>query len=240
MIPDVDDDGSGTIEYEEFLNMMTHKILNRDPKDEILKASWLFDNDWTGKISFRNLNRVAKELVGRMTDEELQEMIDEADRDGDGEVNEEEFLRIMKTTDEELQETDEADRDGNGEANEEEFMQIMKKTNALRAPSPSGTPRPTAMIKVSSRPERGCNPPNLVDGHSGVDPPPHASEPQFTGCGVSFGEVPCALSTEPCRPRIAFTGDGSVLPTLPCPEQDGDRLQQAGLEKKQRRVQGAR
>ena len=29
---------------------------------------------------------------------ELQEMIDEADRDGDGEVNEEEFLRIMKKT----------------------------------------------------------------------------------------------------------------------------------------------
>ena len=33
-----------------------------------------------------------------LTDEELQEMIDEADRDGDGEVNEEEFLRIMKKT----------------------------------------------------------------------------------------------------------------------------------------------
>jgi len=28
----------------------------------------------------------------------IQEMIDEADRDGDGEVNEEEFLRIMKKT----------------------------------------------------------------------------------------------------------------------------------------------
>jgi len=28
----------------------------------------------------------------------MQEMIDEADRDGDGEVNEEEFLRIMKKT----------------------------------------------------------------------------------------------------------------------------------------------
>ena len=28
----------------------------------------------------------------------LQEMIDEADRDGDGEVNEEEFFRIMKKT----------------------------------------------------------------------------------------------------------------------------------------------
>lgn len=33
---DVDDDGSGTIGYEEFLKMMTHKILNRDPKD----ATW--------------------------------------------------------------------------------------------------------------------------------------------------------------------------------------------------------
>ena len=31
-------------------------------------------------------------------DEELQEMIDEADRDGDGEINEDEFLRIMKKT----------------------------------------------------------------------------------------------------------------------------------------------
>ena len=39
-----------------------------------------------------------QELGERMTDEELQEMIDEADRDGDGEVNEEEFLRIMKKT----------------------------------------------------------------------------------------------------------------------------------------------
>merc|ERR1711871_332161 len=96
MISDVDDDGSGTIEDEEFLKMMPPKILNRDPKDEILKAFRLFDDDETGKISFKNLKRVAKELGERMTDEELQEMIDEADRDGDGEVNEEEFFRIMK------------------------------------------------------------------------------------------------------------------------------------------------
>ena len=41
---------------------------------------------------------MAKELGENMTDEELQEMIDEADRDGDGEVNEEEFFRIMKKT----------------------------------------------------------------------------------------------------------------------------------------------
>ena len=70
----------------------------RDSREEILKAFRLFDDDETGKISFKNLKRVAKELGENMTDEELQEMIDEADRDGDGEINEEEFLRIMKKT----------------------------------------------------------------------------------------------------------------------------------------------
>ena len=51
-----------------------------------------------GKISFKNLKRVAKELGEKLTDEELQEMIDEADRDNDGEINQDEFLRIMKKT----------------------------------------------------------------------------------------------------------------------------------------------
>ena len=98
MISDVDDDGSGSIEYEEFLKMMTHKILNRDPKDEFLKAFKLFDDDETGGISFKNLKRVAKELGERLSDEEIQEMLDEADKDGDGVINEEEWLRIMKKT----------------------------------------------------------------------------------------------------------------------------------------------
>merc|ERR1711964_874667 len=98
MIADVDTDGSGTIDFNEFLGMMTAKMSERDPMEEIIKAFRLFDDDETGKISFKNLKRVAKELGENMTDEELQEMIDEADRDGDGEINEEEFLRIMKKT----------------------------------------------------------------------------------------------------------------------------------------------
>jgi hypothetical protein len=71
----------------------THPTPLPDPPGVCLLA-----DDQTGKISFRNLKRVAKELGENMTDEELQEMIDEADRDGDSEINEEEFLRIMKKT----------------------------------------------------------------------------------------------------------------------------------------------
>ena len=47
---------------------------------------------------FQNLKAIAKQLGESLTDEELQEMIDEADMDGDGEVNESEFLRMMKKT----------------------------------------------------------------------------------------------------------------------------------------------
>ena len=60
------------------------------------KVFALFDDDASGHITFRNLKRVASELGENLTDEELQEMIDEADRDGDGMINEDEFFRVMK------------------------------------------------------------------------------------------------------------------------------------------------
>ncbi|KAJ3220856.1 hypothetical protein HK099_003947 [Clydaea vesicula] len=97
MISDIDK-GTGTMDFNEFLELMSLKMSERDSKEEIFKAFKLFDDDETGKISFKNLKRVAKELGENLTDEELQEMIDEADRDGDGEINPDEFLRIMKKT----------------------------------------------------------------------------------------------------------------------------------------------
>jgi centrin-1 len=98
MISEVDKDGSGTIEYPEFEEMMAVKIAERDPREEIIKAFKLFDEEGTGKISFKNLKRVARDLGETLSDEEIQEMIDEADRDGDGEVSLEEFIRVMKKT----------------------------------------------------------------------------------------------------------------------------------------------
>lgn len=98
MVSEVNKKGTGRISFDDFLAVVTQKMAEKDTKEEILRAFRLFDDDETGKISFRNLKRVANELGENLNDEELQEMINEADRDGDGEVNEEEFLRIMQKT----------------------------------------------------------------------------------------------------------------------------------------------
>jgi centrin-1 len=91
-----DDDETGAVPFL-FHRIASSSHLLNFPNDFNITITYS-SSDCAGKISFKNLKRVAKELGENMTDEELQEMIDEADRDGDGEVSEEEFIRIMKKT----------------------------------------------------------------------------------------------------------------------------------------------
>ncbi|OQR72310.1 caltractin-like [Tropilaelaps mercedesae] len=81
-------------EFEEIIKIR----LREDPIDETLKAFKLFDERNTGMISLEDLQRVAEELGANISEEELRQMIEEADSDGDGLVSEMEFLRIMKRT----------------------------------------------------------------------------------------------------------------------------------------------
>ena len=96
MLQDIDKETTAVIPFDDFLEMATPKMHNRDTREEIMKVFALFDDDNTGAISFRNLKRVANELGESLTDAELQEMIDEADRDGDGLINQDEFFKVMK------------------------------------------------------------------------------------------------------------------------------------------------
>eukprot|EP00900_Chrysochromulina_parva_P011966 jgi/Chrpa1/20770/Chrysochromulina_OHIO_Genome00006992-RA len=88
----------GTIGYDEFLEIMAQRIAARSPEEELAKAFQLFDEDSSGRISLRNMRRIAKELGENLTDDELQAMIDEFDTDGDGEISAQEFANIMKST----------------------------------------------------------------------------------------------------------------------------------------------
>merc|ERR550525_1175769 len=93
-----DRDETGRINFQDFNEILSQQMLDRDPDEEIFKAFSLFDDDNTGKISLKNLRRVARELGENLSDEEIQAMIDEFDKDEDGEINEEEFAAIMKQT----------------------------------------------------------------------------------------------------------------------------------------------
>ncbi|KAM9455781.1 centrin-3 [Clarias gariepinus] len=95
ILKDFGQTGTGKITYEIFKEVVTDRILARDPKEVVLKAFKLFDDDDSGKISLKNLRRVARELGEDMSDDELRAMIDEFDTDGDGEISQEEFLSIM-------------------------------------------------------------------------------------------------------------------------------------------------
>ena len=95
MISDLDKNKSGTIDFEEFLDMMTARMSDKDTREDIAKVFRLFDDDNTDTITLRNLRRVARELGETMTDEELQEMVDRADSNGDGAVTLDDFFNIM-------------------------------------------------------------------------------------------------------------------------------------------------
>ncbi|KAG5450794.1 Cactin [Clonorchis sinensis] len=84
------------VEFKSFLELMTKKMTERDPNEELVKAFRIMDKDNTGAINFDDLKRAAKLLGEDINDEEIQEMIDEADRTGSGVVNQQDFIRIIK------------------------------------------------------------------------------------------------------------------------------------------------
>lgn len=95
LINDIDKNGTGDIDFEEFLDLMTMKLGEGETEEDIRKVFDLFDDDKSGYITLQNLKRVTKDLGENMTDAELLEMIERADSDDDGQVSFEDFYSIM-------------------------------------------------------------------------------------------------------------------------------------------------
>ena len=66
---------------------MAKKMRDSDSEDELREAFRVFDKDGNGYISAAELRHVMTNLGEKLTDEEVDEMIREADLDGDGMVN---------------------------------------------------------------------------------------------------------------------------------------------------------
>ena len=79
--------GNGEIDFEEFLQMMSKKIKDTDTEEEIRDAFRIFDKDGNGLISANELKQLMANLGEKLTDEELDEMMREADLNGDGHID---------------------------------------------------------------------------------------------------------------------------------------------------------
>ena len=93
MIRDIS--GDDQIDFDTFLEMLTAKVGDTDSREDINKVFALFDVEGKGRINLRDLKRVAKELGETMSDAELLEMVERADRDGDSEITQDDFYLIM-------------------------------------------------------------------------------------------------------------------------------------------------
>lgn len=99
MINEIDSDGTGIIDFPEFVNVMSRKMKDTDEEKEITEAFKVFDKDGRGFISSVELKHVMVNLGEKLTDEEIDEMVREADMDGDGEINYNEFVNAMMKQD---------------------------------------------------------------------------------------------------------------------------------------------
>ncbi|KAG2419549.1 hypothetical protein HFD88_004345 [Aspergillus terreus] len=78
-----------------FQTITALKILERDPREEILRAFELFDEGGKGFIDLEDLRRVARELGETgLEEEELRAMIEEFDLEGVGGVTRDAFVSI--------------------------------------------------------------------------------------------------------------------------------------------------
>lgn len=87
MVKEVDQDGNGSIEFHEFLLMMARKLKASDGEEEMHHAFKVFDKNDDGFITFDELKRVMCSIGERLTDEEIEDMIKEADLNGDKKID---------------------------------------------------------------------------------------------------------------------------------------------------------
>ena len=95
MIREVDLDGNGTIDFKEFLCLMVKKMKDTDTEEELLEAFKVFDRDGNGFITSHELRNIMNSLGEGLSPEEIEEMIKEADLDNDGQIDYEEFVKMM-------------------------------------------------------------------------------------------------------------------------------------------------
>lgn len=75
------------VNFNEFMEMVRNGIELEEKESEVVEAFRVFDREGNGFINAAEIRRVMTNLGDKLNDEEVDEMIREADLDGDGQVN---------------------------------------------------------------------------------------------------------------------------------------------------------
>eukprot|EP00096_Caligus_rogercresseyi_P011314 TRINITY_DN4411_c0_g1_i1.p1 TRINITY_DN4411_c0_g1~~TRINITY_DN4411_c0_g1_i1.p1 ORF type:complete len:154 (+),score=54.11 TRINITY_DN4411_c0_g1_i1:49-510(+) len=97
MINEVDKDGTGSLDFPEFLQIMGKRNYEEKAEEQIREAFKVFDRDGNGFITKSELRVVMMNLGEKLSEDEIDTMIADADIDGDGTINYEEFAIMMSS-----------------------------------------------------------------------------------------------------------------------------------------------
>ncbi|XP_072174777.1 uncharacterized protein [Diadema setosum] len=93
IVNEVDINGNGKIDFSEFLMVMTKKMEEETDVEEIREAFRVFDKFGQGYIENSVLHHVLVSLG--IDKDEVAEFVNDADIDGDGKIEYEEFVQVM-------------------------------------------------------------------------------------------------------------------------------------------------
>lgn len=79
--------GNGVIDFEEFLEMIVKEMNKTDTEEEMREAFKIFDRSGNGFITAKELKHGMVYMGERLSDEEVEEMMRDADSDGDGRIS---------------------------------------------------------------------------------------------------------------------------------------------------------